>query len=317
MDHGCSRAAIFLPCTTKITGPGITQLYLDHIYRWWGIPTKIISDRDPRFTSHFGQAFTKRLGIQQNLSTTAHPQTDGLSERKNQWVEQYLCIITSAHPEDWVDWLAVATAVHNNRRNTTTGLSPNQILFGHEVPLNPGDTPSSLNEATEDRVKRLLEIQHTAIQAINRIAKQPHQIADQYRVGNQVWLDANHLKLPYHTSKLNPKRYGPFRIQKQISPVAYRLTLPATWGSHNTFHTSLLSPYHETTAHGPNFLCPPPDLIDNKEEYEVEKIADHRYYGRRKTLQYLLKWKGYPESDNTWESADQVHAPKLIKEYHQ
>ena len=80
VDHGYSRAAIFLPCTTKITGPGIAQLYLEHIYRWWGIPTKIISDRDPHFTSHFGQAFTKRLGIQQNLSTTAHPQTDGLSE---------------------------------------------------------------------------------------------------------------------------------------------------------------------------------------------------------------------------------------------
>ena len=117
-------------------------------------------------------------------------------------MEQYLRIITSAHPDDWVDWLAVATAVHNNRRNTSTGLSPNHILFGHEAPLNPGDTPSSLNEATEDRVKRLLEIQQTAIQAINRITKQPHQIADQYKVGDQVWLDATHLKLPYHTSKL-------------------------------------------------------------------------------------------------------------------
>jgi Chromo (CHRromatin Organisation MOdifier) domain len=33
-------------------------------------------------------------------------------------------------------------------------------------------------------------------------------------------------------------------------------------------------------------------------------------------LQYLIKWKGYPESDNTWENADQVHAPELIKLYH-
>ena len=118
-----------------------------------------------------------------------------------------------------------------NRRNATTGLLPNQILFGHEVTLNPDDTPNSLNEMREDRVRRLLEIQQTAIRAINRIAMQPHQIADQYKVGDQVWLDTTHLKLPYHTSKLNPKRYGPFLVQKQISPVAYRLTLPATWGS--------------------------------------------------------------------------------------
>jgi hypothetical protein len=54
VDHGCSRAAIFLPCSTNITGPGIARLYLDNVYRWFGLPTKVISDRDPRFTSQFG-----------------------------------------------------------------------------------------------------------------------------------------------------------------------------------------------------------------------------------------------------------------------
>jgi len=100
VDHGCSRAAIFLPCTTKITGPGIAQLYLDHVYKWFGLPIKIISDRDPRFTSHFGRSIAQKLQINQNLSTAFHPQTDGISERKNQWVEQYLRLITSAAPED-------------------------------------------------------------------------------------------------------------------------------------------------------------------------------------------------------------------------
>ena len=98
VDQGCSRAAIFLACDTTITGPRITQLYMDHMFRWFGLPTKVISDRDPRFTSHFGKALTKRLDIQQNISTAFHPQTDGLSERKNQWVEQYLHLVTSAAP---------------------------------------------------------------------------------------------------------------------------------------------------------------------------------------------------------------------------
>ena len=79
VNHRCSRAAIFLPCTTNISRPGIAQLYLDHVYQWFGLPTKIISNRDPCFTSHFRKAIMK-LGIQQNLSTTFHPQTDGLSE---------------------------------------------------------------------------------------------------------------------------------------------------------------------------------------------------------------------------------------------
>ena len=80
VDHGCSRAAIFLPCTTTIMGAGIAQLYLDNVYRWFGLPTKVISDRNPRFTSHFGRALSQLLGIQQNLSSAFHPQTDGRSE---------------------------------------------------------------------------------------------------------------------------------------------------------------------------------------------------------------------------------------------
>jgi hypothetical protein len=75
---------------------------------------KIISDRDPRFTSHFSKALTSRLGIEQNISMAFHPQTDGLSERKNQWIKQYLRLITSMAPEDWMQWLALVSAVHNN-----------------------------------------------------------------------------------------------------------------------------------------------------------------------------------------------------------
>jgi Chromo (CHRromatin Organisation MOdifier) domain len=73
----------------------------------------------------------------------------------------------------------------------------------------------------------------------------------------------------------------------------------------------------EMPSHGLNFTRPPPDLIDGEEEYEVEQICSHQRWGCHKTPQYLIMWKGYPESDNTWENADQVHVPTLIKLYHQ
>jgi hypothetical protein len=79
--------------------------------------------------------------------------------------------------------------------------------------------------------------------------------------------------------KLNPKQYGSFKIIKEISPVMYKLKLPVAWGIHNVFHTSLLSPYHETSAHSPNFSQPPPDLIDREEEYQVEQIVSHKGIG--------------------------------------
>ena len=82
------------------------------------------------------------------------------------------------------------------------------------------------------------------------------------------------------------------------------------------FHISLLSPYYKTPSYGPNFSQPPPNLIDNKEEYEVEQIKAHQNFSRSKRLQYLIKWKGYPKSNNTWESTIDVHTPDLIKQYH-
>ncbi len=149
VDHGCSHAAIFLPCSNTITGPGIVQLYLDYIYQWFGLPTKMISDRDPRFTSQFRKALTEKLGIQQNLSTAFHPQTDGLLEQKNQWVEQYLRLVTSNDPKGWTHWLALATIVHNNWVNTTTGLSPNQILYGYNPTLNSDKVLQTHNALVE------------------------------------------------------------------------------------------------------------------------------------------------------------------------
>jgi len=124
------------------------------------------------------------------------------------------------------------------------------------------------------------------------------------------------LKLPYHTPKLAPRRQGPFHISLVISPVAYRLVLPLSWGIHNVFHASLLLPYKETTVHGPNFTRPPPDLIEGEEEYEVEAVVNHRRHGRWRQLQYLIKWRGYPPSDNTWETAEDMHMDDLVKEYH-
>src|SRR6267142_352453 len=106
----------------NITGPGITQLYLKHMYRWFGLPKKMISDRDPRFTSHFGKALLSKLSITQNLSTAFHPQTDGLSEWKNQWIEQYHhCLITQSDPyqiENYSSPIRNATIKQSNSRRS-------------------------------------------------------------------------------------------------------------------------------------------------------------------------------------------------------
>ncbi len=138
------------PCSITITGLGIATLYLKHVYPWFGLPNKVITNRDPRFTSHFGRALATRLGAQQNISMAFHPQTDGLSEQKNQWIEQYLHIITSVAPEDWTNWLLIAIAIHNDQKNATTGLLPNQILWGGEPHLMVAEGEDVKSQTVQD-----------------------------------------------------------------------------------------------------------------------------------------------------------------------
>jgi RNase H-like domain found in reverse transcriptase/Integrase zinc binding domain/Chromo (CHRromatin Organisation MOdifier) domain len=314
VDHGCSRGAIFLPCSTMITGAGIAKLYLENVFRWFGLPKKIISDRDPRFTSHFGKAITKALGITQNLSTAFHPQTDGLSEQKNQWVEQYLRLICTSQ-DDWAKWLPMATAVYNNTRNFTTGFTLNTLLLGWDPPLAPDQTLTTSNQKAEDYVAKFQRNRLLAILALNKAASAHAPLSSKYSQGQRVWLEGKNLPISHRTIKLSPKRYGPFTIMKLISLVASQLDLPISWNIHPVFHNNLLTPYVETNAHGPNFTRPPPDLINGEAEYEVEAIRSHCYFGKNKRLQYLLKWKGYPKADNTWESEDQLNAPDLLKQY--
>ena len=95
----------------------------------------------------------------------------------------------------------------------------------------------------------------------------------------------------------------------------YQLTLPAQWKIHPVFHVDLLTPYKETTFHGTNYTRPPPDLISGEEEYEIERILDSRVRGRKRQIQYLVKWVGYPDSDNQWLDADQLTADDAIREF--
>jgi len=70
-------------------------------------------------------------------------------------------------------------------------------------------------------------------------------------------------------------------------------------------------------VHGPNYPGQIPDMVEGQEEWEVEKVLDSRRRGRNKQLQYLLKWKGYPKAENTWENKENVFAQELLKEFHQ
>ena len=126
------------------------------MYPWFGLPSRIISNQDPHFTLHFRKSLAKELGIAWNLSTAYHHQTNGLSEQKNQWVEQFLQLVAN-NQEEWSTMLPLATLVYNNSENTTIKASPNQLLIGREPPAMLSQAEGTNNPLAEQRVCQLKE----------------------------------------------------------------------------------------------------------------------------------------------------------------
>ena len=315
-DHDCSKASIFIPCREEISSEQTAALYVTHVFVRFGLPNRIISDRDPRFASKFSRELCRILGIQQNISTAYHPRTDGQSERTNQWLEQYLRFWVNERQDDWAKYLPIAEFAHNNWTSETTRESPFHTLMGYHPRADWTDASTTLPRVST-RLEQLRMARDKAQELMRRAQRSwvKNRDTPRYQVGDQVWLEGRHLCTHQPTAKLAPRRHGPFRIIQVMSPVNYRLQLPTQWSIHNVFHTDLLTPYRETHTHGPNYLRPPPELVDGVEEFEVEKILDSRRRGRGRKLQYLVKWVGYPDSDNQWEDWDQLTADEAIWEF--
>jgi len=88
---------------------------------------------------------------------------------------------------------------------------------------------------------------------------------------------------------------------------------------HPVFHNSLLKPYHETKEHGPNYKKPTPEIVNDEEgHYEIEDILMAQPTCNRKSTQYLIKWKGYPASENSWlPEKELTNAKELLDQFKQ
>jgi hypothetical protein len=316
-DHDCMKAALFIPCNETIMAKGVAELYLQHVFKQFGLPRKIISDRDPRLAGKFAKALCAALGITQNMSTAFHPRTDGQSERTNQGLEQYLQFYVNTKQSNWAQLLSIAEFAHNSWRNESTGQSPFDLLMGYHLRAEWTTVQSPIPQVTLrlDQIREARDQAQAAMIKVQQGWERRKRTAPTFQTGDQVWLDGCNIKTFHPTAKLAPKRHGPFPIIRVLLPITYELCLPVQWKLHPVFHVDLLTPYRETEFHSVNYDKPPPDLIDGEEEYEVERIVASRRFGRGHKLQYLVKWKGYPDAENQWVAKEDVFAEDAIREF--
>ena len=154
-----------------------------------------------------------------------HLQTNRLTEWKNQWVEQFLHLI-SANQDNWSTMLPLTTLVHNNTWNTTTNLIPNQLLSRLELVITPKLAMGTENPTVELRVDQLRQWRVQVTKALNTAANSKSSLTNMFQHRQKVWLKAKNLALPYGLVKLTPRHHGPFSISQVMSLGTYKLELP-------------------------------------------------------------------------------------------
>lgn len=300
-----TKWAIFIPMTTCLNASGLADLVLSHVLPQHGLPDSIVSNRGTKFVSKFWRHLTDRLGIKLNLSTAYHPQTDGQTEHVNQVLEQYLCVFTSYHQDDWDRLLPQASFHYNNSSHSATHLTPFFTNFGYhpqwvqeiQSSTTSADVPDAVQVAVSllDLHKLCADNIASANERYAAAYNRKHDPGPSFEVGDQVLLSMENIKTTRPTKKLDIRHSGPFRIHAKISSHTYQLDLLSEWRIFDIFHVSLLRPFipplFDSQIPTPS---PPIELSEDVSVpiYQVANILNSCNNSSTGKLEYLVEWAG-------------------------
>ena len=155
----------------------------------------------------------------------------------------------------------------------------------------------------------------TKLQAKQAVAANRHRKElPAYKIGNIVWLLTRNIKTDRPSKKLDHKMIGPYKI-KELVGSSYQLELPHIMKIHDVFYPNLLRKAADNPLSGQCNSPPPPTVVDNKKEWEVDDILDAKR-GKGKKVVFRVKWKGY-DDDKTWyDAANFDHAQDIVDDFY-
>ncbi|GKE05922.1 RNA-directed DNA polymerase, partial [Tanacetum coccineum] len=214
-QEGFSKMAHFIPCKKTSDAAHIARLFFQEVVRLHGVPKSITSDR-------FGSGYT------------AHPQTDGQTEVVNRTLENMIRCLCGEKPKLWDVSLVQVEFAYNNAVHSSTRFSPFEVMYKtsprHVVDL--VDLPGKKNIQANRMVE---EVQAT----------HEHRRKKLFQVRDEVMVFLRKERFPIGTySKLEPKKYGPYKILLKINDNAYVVDLPNTMSISKTFNVSDIYEFH-------------------------------------------------------------------------
>ena len=127
---GSGSTSHFLAVRMTFALERFCRLYIREIVRLHGVPVSIVSDRDPRFTTHFWKSFQKAMGTWLTMSTAFHPQTDGQFERTIHVLEDMLRACVLDHKGSWEEHLPLVELAYNNSYQASIQMALYEALYG-------------------------------------------------------------------------------------------------------------------------------------------------------------------------------------------
>ncbi|KAM0042505.1 putative nucleotidyltransferase, Ribonuclease H [Helianthus debilis subsp. tardiflorus] len=274
-----SKYAHFVLLKHPYTARSVADEFIKEIVRLHGIPSTIVSDRDPLFISKFWQEIFRAQGTKLHMSSAYHPESDGQTEVINRCLEAYLRCFAVDQPKSWALWLPWAEFWYNSTFHISTGVTPFESVYGRPPPsvfsYAMGEIRvEAVARELQDRDEALRQLKAHLANAQNSMKAQANKKRREisFSVGEWVYV------------KLKPYR------QTSVHPV---------------FHVSLL----KRAVSEPTETVLPPDLSADAGEVMIHQevlAARTVQLGEETTEQWLIHWQGQLVEDATWEDKDWV-----------
>ncbi|GJW52198.1 putative reverse transcriptase domain-containing protein [Tanacetum coccineum] len=265
-----TKSAHFLPIKKTDTMEKLTQLYLKEVVCKHGVPISIILDRDSHFMSILWKSLQKAMGMNLDMSTAYHPQTDGQSERTIQTLKDILraCVIDFGN--SWDRHMPLVEFSYNNSYHASIKAAPYEALYGRK-----------------------------------RRSPLEFEVGDMVLLKVSPWKGAVRFG---KRGKLSPRYIGPFKILARVGPVAYTLELPEELkGIHSTFHVSNLK---KCLAEGDIVVPMDAIQLDDKLHMieEPVEVVDREVKRLKQSRIPIVKvrWNSQRGPEFTWECEDQI-----------
>lgn len=235
----------------------VARAFLDNFVCRFGVPLQIHTDQGRSFESQLIVDLCDLLGIEKTHATPLRPQSNGLVERQNRTLVAMLKPYCQSNQNVWDTYLQQVMLAYRSTPQSSTKISPNKMLYGHEVVLPvQAFTGRPCDQVEHKNIDVYVENLHEKLVSIHDLARQNLKSATMYqkryydtnakrgtyKKGQLVWLYDPVRKVGISTKLVN-KWKGPFVVTKVIDDLVC-LVKRTSKGKSKAYHVDRLIPYH-------------------------------------------------------------------------